>query len=461
MHQPVGEDHHKEEDLTRDLDQLRSHTSLRVSPRPRNRVVLVLFIATLFVPVSYFLGPLRLSPYTIFLLGATPVCLTFWAFGKLGQKTFADYSIIFFVVWAWMSLLLNGDPSSAVETGGIMFIQTAGAYFFGRAVVRDSSTLRFLVSVLIGSILLLAPFALFESVTGNPLYLRLISPLGAVVSEVNMDPRLGFERAQVAFEHPILFGIFCASAFSLAVSVKGSRPRGFGRTIRTPIIFLVSCLSLSTGALLSLNVQLGLMIWNRVLRTVKSRWRLLLGLLVCAYLAIDVLSSRTPFHVFVTYATFNQSSSYNRILIWQYGSAEVWRHPFFGIGMQDWSRPLWMSASMDNFWLVQAVKYGIPGFIFIVLAFLLTMRRIGKATLHTDEDKSIRRGIMFSLIGTCVAICSVHLWNASYCWLLFILGASSYLGDKRAMPDTDQSYSVDSDVDALMQRPNQIKEYPA
>ena len=36
-----------------------------------------------------------------------------------------------------------------------------------------------------------------------------------------MGGRFGFERAQVLFEHPILFGVFCASALGLSWYVLG------------------------------------------------------------------------------------------------------------------------------------------------------------------------------------------------------------------------------------------------
>jgi hypothetical protein len=69
---------------------------------------------------------------------------------------------------------------------------------------------------------------------------------------------------------------------------------------------------------------------------------------------VDLLSNRTPFHVFVTYLTFSVETGYARIMIWNWGIAEVMRHPVFGIGLAEWERPLWKSGSMDNFWLVRS-----------------------------------------------------------------------------------------------------------
>jgi hypothetical protein len=89
------------------------------------------------------------------------------------------------------------------------------------------------------------------------------------------------------------------------------------------------------------------------------------------YVGIDLFSTKTPFHVFVNYFTFSKQSAYNRILIFEYGTAEVARHPVFGIGLGDWERPVWMSDSMDNFWLVTAVRYGVPALFLLLLGLLL------------------------------------------------------------------------------------------
>jgi len=36
----------------------------------------------------------------------------------------------------------------------------------------------------------------------------------------------------------------------------------------------------------------------------------------------------------------------------------------------------------------------------------------------------LRIGLVISLIGLFTAIASVHLWNSSYCWMMFLVGSS-------------------------------------
>ena len=116
------------------------------------------------------------------------------------------------------------------------------------------------------------------------------------------------------------------------------------RMIGAGAITFATFLSLSTGALVSIAVQVAFMVWDRVTRRIRRRWTILAGLAVAAFVTVSLFSNRTPFHVFVTYLTFDVHSSYNRILIWDYGTAEVWRHPLFGIGFNEWERPSWMSC---------------------------------------------------------------------------------------------------------------------
>jgi O-antigen ligase len=129
----------------------------------------------------------------------------------------------------------------------------------------------------------------------------------------------------------------------------------------------------------------------------------------------------------VNYATFSAQSSYNRILIWQFGTAEVARHPIFGIGMGEWERPRYMSNSMDNFWLVQAVRYGLPGLMLLLGSFFVILKRISRLHGPTIEIDHLRRGVIFSVLATMITIFSVHLWNASYVWLMLVLGAITWL----------------------------------
>lgn len=153
------------------------------------------------------------------------------------------------------------------------------------------------------------------------------------------------------------------------------------------------------------------------------------GMFAAIYLWIDLMSNRSPFHVFVTYLTFSTQSAYNRINIWNYGTAEVARHPWFGIGLGDWIRAPWMSDSMDNFWLLIAVRYGLPSLGFLLALMLGMIWVIAQRKNLPQEWWNARHAWAFTLFGITVAAGTVHLWNALFVLFLFLIGSGMWLYD--------------------------------
>ncbi len=400
----------------------------------RSSFLPVLFIVSLLIPIFFHVGEVRLAPFLIVLVMVFLPLLVMWLDGQAGPRILPDYLIAFSCLWATLALFHAQGLGASLEPAGVIWIQTFGSYLLGRMFVRSTRQLQAVALVYGLAVLALLPFAVFESLTSRPLYLEIFSHLGSTYDATVMDARWGLTRVQGAFEHPILFGIFVTSLFALVFyQVRHAKWRLI-LLLALPAIVATGFLSLSTGALLCLFVQFGLIAWDWIFKNHPKRWQVLMMLVVAGYVMVDLLSDRTPFHVFVDYLTFNSGSAYNRILIWQYGSAEVWRHPFFGIGLGDWIRPWWMSPSMDNFWLVIAVRYGMPAFLALAAAILIIVTRVGKAGNLDQTQGDLRTGLVISIIGLLVAIGSVHLWNASFTWLMFLIGSAVWLTDASLLP---------------------------
>jgi O-antigen ligase len=150
-----------------------------------------------------------------------------------------------------------------------------------------------------------------------------------------------------------------------------------------------------------------------------------------AYVIVDILSNRSPFEVFISYLTFNTASAYNRVLIWQFGTAEIFRHPFFGIGMNEWTNPWWMSQSMDNFWLYTAVRHGLPALLLLAAAILSIFAALAGLKRLDPVIHRYRLGWMISLCGLVVAGATVHYWHNMFCIFMFILGSGVWMLDHR------------------------------
>ena len=83
-----------------------------------------------------------------------------------------------------------------------------------------------------------------------------------------------------------------------------------------------------------------LIVWDKVTAGVARRWAILATLIIIAYFIVESFSNRSAFHVFISYLTFNADTSYMRVHIWNYGMQSVMQHPIFGVGLNDWERPI-------------------------------------------------------------------------------------------------------------------------
>lgn len=410
------------------LDEIEQHAAAPIVMSAKRKIVLAAFAISLFLPNAYSLGRLNLTPEMFVLLACIfPLMVRFFR-KQSGDQIISDWLVIGFVLWAAITRLVLFGVLASIEQVGLLTMQTLGAYMIGRVLVRSETEMRFAYLAISGIFAVISLFLVYESFTGHKVLLQLTRMLGPTAAPVQNDPRFGFNRAQGVFEHPILLGMFAAGLLSItAYTLKESR----NAIVRlcVPAALIVSAMTtLSSGALVSLNVQFGLMLWQRVMKAIKSRWRILIGLVVCAYVAVDIGSNRTPMAVFADYASFNQQSSYNRVLIWRYGTAAVAKHPIIGHGYETWDRPAFMHDSMDNFWLVLAFRYGLVGMLLLLGAFVATIAMLGRVSGPTEYRDGLRRGAIFSLVATMVGIFTVHLWNNAYVFLMFMLGSVAWLG---------------------------------
>jgi hypothetical protein len=401
----------------------------------RTPVLVLIFLVSLAVPLFFHAGGLRLAPYRIVLLLMFVPLMVQWLTGRGGRIILPDMLVVGFCAWSVLSLNIVHGPVEIWEFAGIFVVETMAPYWLARMSIRNAEAFRFFVASFFVVVAALTVVAAVEGVTGRLVVNEIFRGFGSTFPNAPLEPRWGLERAQATFEHPILFGVFVSAGFGLFFYALGRRG-GMFRVLGPGASFAATFFSLSMGAYISVFLQVMLIGWDKVTAFIRlqRRWRILFYLVAAAYVTVDLLSNRTPFNVFIDYLTFNSGNAYNRVLIWKYGTAEVWRHPLFGIGLNEWVRAPWMSTSMDNFWLVHAVRYGLPSLICLMAAFFVMMWRIGKAPLTSPELIDARAGLLIALGGVMLSICTVHLWNATYCFLMFLLGAGAWLIDQRDAP---------------------------
>jgi hypothetical protein len=413
------------------------------------------FYIALIMPLEFSasLGGLRLSPYRVMLLIVT-VPLLLRLFQNVRQPPHAvDFLVMAHAAWVVLALTVYGGIGTGLESGGIYAVESLGAYLLGRITVTSApehrALLRFMVAVLAVMFLLTLP----ESLTGTHFIREAARAIAGGPGLPYIEPRLGLDRAFGSFDHPILYGVFAASTFAATYYVLNSEKLGPRAVILLGIVACSAFLSLSAGPFVGLACQAVVIGWDRITKGVNLRWTAIVVLFSLMWFAVSLGSNRSPVKVFISYLTFSPQSAYNRILIWDYGTAEVGRNPWFGIGFGDWIRPVWMSDSMDNFWLVTAVRYGLPALIFLVAAIVTLALRQARVNASDVEVNRHRMAWLTITIGIAVSGITVHLWNAVFAYFFFLVGTGAWM----AYPHTSSSSRRRAAILALTASPLRVR----
>jgi hypothetical protein len=441
--------------MTDSLSATPRSTGLRSGARPAGRagaalrqaapsVLIAVFLASLVLPVFFHIGPLRLSPYRLILLVMFFPLLIRWLGGQAGRIRTADILMLLFCIWVAFSLAARHGLGQTFEFSGVFVMETFGAYLMARVLIRDLADFRYFVKVFSAIVMVLAPLALYESLTGRLLLTEFFGSFMQTHTPVRMDPRWGLERAQGPFEHPILYGVFCSAAFGLSIFVTGHGRQGLSWMVRPAGAVLATFASLSAGALLSILLQGGMMAWDWVLRTFRHRWTLFFGLAAAGYIALDIAADRSPVQIFIHYLTFSAHNAYIRLAIWEYGLDNVWSHPILGLGRDDWARPHWLPASVDSFWLVITMRHGLPGFFLLTGAWLAILIGLARLKSAAAPVLAARKGLLIVLAGIAFSISTVHLWNATYAFLIFLFGSAAWITDADAAETSGEAEAGDS-----------------
>ncbi len=385
------------------------------------------FIA-LFLPLDFQLGPLAMNALRLYLLIVTvPLFIQLMA-GRYGRLIATDILFLLHLLWVSVSLAVN-NPSSLVSATGSATVEFLGGYLVARASIRDEQSFagfcRFFALIVVLS---LGP-ALVEALTGRAPIPEIIDaiPFFSASLPFEMDQRMGLHRVLVVFPHPILYGLVCSTAISLVWVGLRADLTAVRKFRLSALVSAATFLSLSSGALLAAALQ-GLLIgWQWAFRRVRSRWLIFLALILLAYILVDIVSSRSPIRVFLTYATFSAQSAYTRLYIFEWGMVNVWNSPFFGIGLNDWVRPSYMGSSVDNFWLLTTMRWGIPAFIALAGAVLYLVLRVAFRPMPEQSRLADqRRAWVFTICGLCMTLTTVHVWAGSYSYIAFLFGAGAW-----------------------------------
>ena len=316
-----------------------------------------------------------------------------------------------------------------MQPSGILFFETMGPYLLARCYIRSAEDLEKVVALLFKAIVFLLPFAVIEAVTGRDYIKDTLSLVMRTHIYSEAEPRWGLRRVQSVFEHPILFGVVSGSILALTHLVLGYGKPVFQRLLRSGAIVATAFLSLSAGPMTAIAVQVLLLLWNWLFNNLQAKWKIFCGLFAAMYAAIALVSNQSVPEFYMTHFSFDPTSANFRVLIWTFGKELVLLHPWFGVGLGEWTRPDWMPPSIDMFWLIYAVQHGLPAGILIMLTFMSAYLMVSFKKGLDDRLVLYRTGYSIMLTGFFLVGWTVDFWNATYVLFLFLIGSGMWLLD--------------------------------
>lgn len=399
--------------------------------------VVPLFFAMLALPteMSLEIFGANLYPLRLYALAMIPFALSKLASDPTVRLRSFDYAFMFYVFWLWLSIMVNHPLAKGIYFGGSLAVETVGAYLIARAYVRSYADFMRAIGAYFTTILVVAAFAVPESLLLRPFAHEIASWITGHPIVNNIDAfgteavrrRLGLMRAFSTFDHPILYGTFCAGATAMIYYAYYDHAQ---KWLRVAVIAFATFFSLSSGAYLVALLALAMCLWDRLTRHVPHRLAVTLLLLLFPYLLVSMASNRGAVQILIG-MTLDPWTGLYRIALWEYGAAAVAQSPLFGITMGEWARPEWISASVDNFWLNMAMLGGVPvivALLFIVASMMRWVHRRGPG-IEQRERWRARMAWGVTIVVFCLQGITVHYWSQLYMLLFFLFGLGAWMAD--------------------------------
>lgn len=388
------------------------------------------FVIALLIPIQIHLGSIRLSFYRIVLLLSIIPIVASLASSSPIRLRLADILVLVYALTGAFSLFMTNATLAAI---GIFIVESVVPYFLARTFIRNSHHFNIMARVLVICIIGTIPFALYENLTRDPIILTVLDKFLPVLSNVPHEQRLGLDRAQVTFDHPILYGVFCAFGFAIAFyATRSDTPYrlSFGRGT---LVGLAAFLSLSTGALVAVAFQGVLILYDLVMRNVRQRWAILATATAITYAVVEGLSNRTVAQIAIPYIALNPGTAWTRLAVNEWAWSGIMAHPWFGFGFTlYWPAPFWVvTTSIDNFWLAIGFRHGLPTMLLLIGVVGAVLWAVIFTRQNSPFVRACRTGFVITIIGICLAVYTVHLWNSTYVAFLFLLGSGMWMAEEQ------------------------------
>lgn len=353
-----------------------------------------------------------------------------WVFFALlkGQLRYKlnDLLIVMAGAWIVLAMVVVYGAARGIPSGVAVALDLIFPFLIARLSIRDMQDFRRLLILLAPIVFLVAITLPIEAITNNRFIrdtsIAIFGRNADIPFEIKNDTRLGMLRAMGPFSHPIMAGLFFCILLPLYYFAK---IRGWPMVIGMLSGF-VSLFTFSSAAMIGVIVFVVVAIYDYLCKIVQFlTWPLFNVALIALLFCLQVLSQNGLLAVLIRF-TFNPQSGYYRLLIWEYGSASVQRHPWFGIGLEGFERLAWMHESVDAFWLAMAMRSGLPASLLLVLATMLAIIGLGSRISRTvGANKATAIGLTVAMALFFILGFTVSFFGGLFIWFAIVLGIAT------------------------------------
>ncbi|MGN6284173.1 MAG: O-antigen ligase family protein [Afipia sp.] len=329
---------------------------------------------------------------------------------KLLVSDFIALVLAAWMVWAGFYAGSSDSISSAIALG----IEYSGGYLVARAFFFGPAALRQFVRVLKILTAVVVALGMVDFISGRwVVHDALVSIVGA--------PWLGAlyrgttVRAASTLDHPILFGTYCSLAAAIFLFSESRTPK---RIFWVGISFVGCAMSQSSAGMMSFFLALSIFLYESAMKSFPARW----GLFWCVVgvtAAVIFAATNHPIGWIISHMTFDPTSGFYRILIWDAAFEKIAQAPVTGFAFDLLNNDI-LDHTVDCVWLVSALRFGLPAITLMVLFNLLAMLPAPRQSVRRGGDDymdRMRRAFTVVLLLYMFVGLTVHFWN--FMWIFW------------------------------------------
>lgn len=381
-------------------------------------LVVVLGMATLFVPRKYALVPLFIMAcfvapaqrlviatldFSLVRIMVLFICARIAMRGEYKGFQWATMDTLFVGVWLSNAVIYTaqwGSAEAVINRLGVGF-EAMGVYFLARMVIRDWSDLVGFIRIAALVAVPVSVFFLVENRTGRNVF-SVFGGVNAVT--VVRDDRL---RCMGPFAHPIIAGVFWASLMPLFVALwwQGSKDRIVSLAGLLGGLVIIYCCASSTPVLALASGVVGALFFPLRGRMKYVVWGTI-GLLT----VLHMMMQAPVWHLIGRVSAVGGSTGYHRYLL--IDNAIRYFSEWAVLGIR--STGHWGHAQNDitNQYLLYGVTGGFLTLVMFIIFLIVAFRGVGRAVKYVAQDRP--KLILAWAVGVMLFIHCMNFIGVSY-----------------------------------------------